>query len=166
MPKQYNITNLRTFEAALDKFDMEVKNKIAALLAKTASECYKEIVATSPYYTGSYIASHRIAVNGIDGSDTIYKKEDAVPEGEVKAAALKQLSKLRGIKYNDTITVSNSVGFSNPNHYSWAANVEYTGWKGRGPYLVFEKALMMAIDRIPQYVQYIKMQGDKVLDKL
>jgi hypothetical protein len=162
MGKQYSPTNLRAFEVALDTFDKKVKGRMAQILVKTATGCYEEIVATSPCKTGSYIASHRISVNSIDGSDTVYSKENAVPETAAKATALLQLEKLKGVKDTDTIYISNSVGFSNANHYSWAANVEYTGWEGRGPYLIYEKAAMFAMNRIPQYVSYVTKSGEGV----
>ena len=156
MARQYEPTNLKAFTASLNIFDKKVKSQIAAILKETAKGCYEEIVATSPHLTGSYIASHRIGVNGIDGSDTVYPKKNPQPEGVVKQVALQQLGKLDGLKHTDIVYITNSVGFSNPNHYSWAANIEYTGWKGRGPYLVFEKALQFTLNRIPQYVNHIK----------
>ena len=123
---------------------------------------------TSPYFTGSYISSHRIGVNNVDGSDTVYTIKDPINESTARANALKELEKLKNLKAEDTVYISNSVGFSNPNHYSWAANVEYAGWKkGTGkkePYLVFEKAALLALNRIPDYATYVKSQGDKVLD--
>ena len=164
MAKQYSPTDLRSYEAALDVFDKKVKGAIAGVIKKTAEECYREIVATSPHETGSYISSHRIGINAVDGSDTVYDKKNPIAEGTAKANALTELQKLNGLKDTDTVYISNSVGFSNENHYSWAANVEYTGWPSKGPYLVYEKAALMAINRIPQYVQYVKSQGDKILD--
>lgn len=166
MAGPYSPTNLRSYEAALNVFDKKVKGAIAKVIKTTVEECYREIVATSPHKTGSYIASHRIGINAVDGSDTVYTKKNPMAEGTAKAAALTELQKLNGLKDTDTVYISNSVGFSNPNHYSWAANVEYGGWPAKGPYLVFEKAALMAINRIPQYVQYVKGQGDKILDTI
>ena len=168
MAQQYSPTNLRAYEAALNVFDKKIKGAIAGVIKKTAEECYREIVARSPHKTGSYIASHRIGINDVDGSDTVYTKKNKIAKGVAQSAALKELGKLKGLKDTDTVYISNSVGFSNSNHYSWAANVEYAGWDTKDgsidPYLVYEKAALLAINRIPQYVQYIKGQGDKILD--
>ena len=166
MATQYDKTNLRSYEAALDVFDKKVKGAIAGVIKKTAEECYREIVATSPCETGSYIASHRIGINAVDGSDTVYTKKNPLAKAAAQAQALTELQKLNGLKDTDVVYISNSVGFSNANHYSWAANVEYSGWNNKNPYLVFEKAALMAINRIPQYVQYVKGQGDKILDTI
>ena len=164
MAQQYSPTNLRAYEAALNVFDKKVKGAIAGVIKKTAEECYREIVARSPHKTGSYIASHRIGINDVDGSDTVFSKENPTSKAAAQAQALTELQKLTGLEDTDVVYISNSVGFSNPNHYSWAANVEYSGWNNKNPYLVFEKAALMAINRIPQYVQYVKGQGDKILD--
>jgi hypothetical protein len=166
MAKQYEATNLRTFEAALKKFEIKVKKSVAGVLQQAAVGCYGKILEDSPCKTGSYIASHRIAVNVVDGSDTVYSKKNAIPEGVAKAQAKTQLMNLKGLKETDTVYISNSVGFSNPNHYSWAANVEYTGWTGKGGYLVYEKALMYTISNIAKYASFIKSKGDKILDPL
>jgi hypothetical protein len=166
MAGPYSPTDLRSYEAALNVFDKKVKGAIAKVIKKTVTECYREIVATSPHETGSYIASHRIGINAVDGSDTVYTKKNPMAEGTAKAQALTELQKLNGLKDTDTVYISNSVGFSNPNHYSWAANVEYSGWNNKGGYLIYEKAALMAINRIPQYVQYVKGQGDKILDTI
>jgi len=166
MSKQYDVTNLRTFEAALKKFEIKVKNSVAGVLQQAASGCYNKILENSPCKTGSYIASHRISVNAVDGSDTAYTKKTAIPEGVAKAQAKTQLLNLKGLKETDTVYISNSVGFSNSNHYSWAANVEYTGWNGKGGYLVYEKALMYTISNIAKYVSFMKSSGDKILDPM
>jgi len=164
MAKQYDIKNLRELSAVLDIFDKKTKKAMANVLKETVEGCYKEIVATSQHKTGSYIASHRIGVNAVDGSDTVYSKKNPVAKGTAQLAALKELSKLGKVTAEDTIYISNSVGFSNPNHYSWAANVEYYGWppNNAGGYLVYEKAALFAINRIPKYVQYVKSQGDLI----
>ena len=164
MATQYSPTNLRTFEAALTNFEGKTKRQVARLLKKVAGECFNKIVDNSPCLTGSYIASHRIGINDVDGSDTVYTKGNAIPEGVAKEEARGQLTKLSGLKNTDTVYISNSVGFSNPNHYSWAANVEYTGWNGKGGYLVFEKALMETINNFPNYVSYIKESGDRIME--
>lgn len=166
MATQYEVTNLRAFEAALNKFKIKVKNSVAGVLKQAATGCYDKILENSPCKTGSYIASHRIAINSVDGSDTVYTTKTAIPEGVAKAQARGQLANLKGLKDTDTVYISNSVGFSNPNHYSWAANVEYTGWNGKGGYLVYEKALMHTINNMSQYASYIKSSGDKILDPL
>jgi len=164
MPAPWSPTDLRSYEAALNVFDKKVKGAIAGVIKKTVEECYREIVDTSPWETGSYISSHRIGINAVDGSDTVFSKENPTSKAAAQAQALTELSKLTGLQDTDIVYISNSVGFSNENHYSWAANVEYSGWNNKGPYLVFEKAALMAINRIPQYVQYVKGQGDKILD--
>lgn len=167
MAKQYGITNLRTFEADLNKFDSAIKKGAGNILAKAAEDCFREIVASSPFLTGSYIASHRISINNEDNSDTIYQLGEA-SEGAVRAEALQQLNKLRDIKATDKIYISNSVGLSNSNHYSWAANVEYTGWYGkksgtyRGPYLVYEKAMIYVMNQMPKYITSIRVSGEGV----
>lgn len=160
MAKQYSITNLRQYDAAFTELENQTKEFITGVLTNTAKECFKEIVDSSVrrdvYKTGSYIASNRIGINSADDTDIVYK--EPVPKGVAKGVALMQLDKLKNVKEADSIHISNSVGFSNANHYSWAANVEYTGWGSRGPYLIYEKALMKTLNNIDQIVDYVKAQ--------
>lgn len=145
----YTPTNVRTYDLQFGKALKKLESGMAEVLKKTAKETLVNIVQTEnpPYKTGSYMASHRVGINDSDKSDHVSDKK--IPLGVAKQESLNEVKKLDSVKEGDDIYISNSVGYSTKYGYSWARNVEYAGWKGRGPYLVYEKA----IAKIPSEVK-------------
>ena len=133
---------------------------MGALLEKTAKGILTDVIDSepAPFKTGSYAASHRVGVNVVDTSDTVFKKEGMVTLEGARNISRIQASKLRNIKDDDTITISNSVGYSTKYGYSWARNVEYSGWDGSNikAYLVYEKAASKAMSDITKHIQSLK----------
>jgi len=178
MAIQFVPTNTRTIDVAFNAIMLKTKKKMAKLLHDVVEDCFKRVVNSepAPYKTGSYIASHRIGVGSPDSSDLVFKEDGGIPISAARTRAMTELTKIKNLKADDTVYISNSVGFSNPNPYSWARNVEYQGWgtkpdskgkskgkgKGRGPYLVYEKAALAAINRIPEHVTHIKETGEGI----
>ena len=123
------------------------------ILKKTAKGFLKDVVNTEnpPYLTGSYMASHRVGINKADTSDIVFNKPGSISLGAAKARSLVEMEKIDGAKEGDTIYISNSVGYSKKG-YSWARNVEYAGWNGRGPYMVYEKAIAKIPQNIKKYI--------------
>lgn len=158
MAKTYQPFNARTYELQFDKIIKSVKGKMAAVLKKTAEGAMNDIInhEPAPYKTGSYMASHRIGINKVDTSDTVHDVKNPISLGAARARSRAELSKLENIKVDDVITISNSVGYSTKYGYSWARNVEYVGWGGKGPYLVYEQAAVKAMNDIAKHVQLIK----------
>jgi len=150
--------NVRSYDLQFDKIIKSVKGKMGALLETTAKSALMDIINNepAPFKTGSYISSHRVGINAEDTSDTIYEKEGEQSLEGARGIARAQLAKIKNIKDTDTIIISNSVGYSSKYGYSWARNVEYAGWAGKGPYLVYEKAALKAMNDIPKHVQYVK----------
>jgi len=170
MAIQFVPTNTRTIDASFNAIALKTKKKMAKLLHDVVKDCFTRAVNSepAPYKTGSYIASHRIGVGAPDGSDTVVKNDGEISISAARSQAMAQLVKIKNLKASDVIYISNSVGFSNPNPYSWARNVEYQGWdsktggKGKGPYLVYEKAALAAINRIPEHVTHIRETGEGI----
>lgn len=147
------------YKLSLDEFIKEIPKFANGLKKRIAREVFFAVVnneGATPYKTGSYILSHRIGIGAPDTSEIIVKK-GAVTADQAKASVLaRQLSRLQntGIKVEDDIHISNSVGQSTG--HSWAMNVEYGGWPGgRGPYLIYEKALQKVEPQIPKFVQQV-----------
>ena len=113
MSKPYSPINLRTIDVQFDKAAKEVKNKIAAILENTAKTCLLNIINTepSPFQTGSYISSHRVGINEVDTSDTVIYQKGIRTKDVAKGRAYLELKKIKDIKPEDTITISNSVGY-------------------------------------------------------
>jgi hypothetical protein len=132
-------TGTRTYELNVFSDLAEKIPKLAiAIKKRLVEETFKEIVQNSPFANGSYIASHRIALNVPDESDTKYGK-GATTEAQVKVEALNtELPKLANLTDEDDIWISNNVGQGGG--YSYARNIEYVGWTGRAPYLIYAKA--------------------------
>ena len=167
MAKSYTPFNSRTYDLQFDKIIKDVKGKMGALLEETAKGAMNDIINNepAPYKTGSYIASHRIGVNQEDTSDTVFDDVGEMSLEGAREIARAQLSKLKNIKDTDTITISNSVGYSSKYGYSWARNVEYSGWDGKNghtkAYLVYEKAALKALNDIEKHVQSVKTTTTK-----
>ena len=169
MAKPYSPFSGRVYDVQFDKIAAKIKGQMAALLKKTAESCLLNIVnhEPAPFLTGSYIASHRVGINAEDTSDTVFEKEGDMSLEGARTRAIAELSKLENIKVDDTVYISNSVGYSTKYGYSWARNVEYQGWEGkkgggRGSYLVYEQAALKAINDIPKHVQFIKVSGEGI----
>ena len=163
MAKPYSPVNLREYDLQFEKVKGKLIKGMATVLRKTAETCLEDIVnhEPAPYHTGSYIASHRVGINTPDSSDTVVKEKEGIPLGSARAQALSQKSKLKGVKATDTIYISNSVGYSTKYGYSWARNVEYAGWKGRGPYLVYEQAAVKVSQNAAKYsASLMKVEND------
>jgi hypothetical protein len=147
------------YTLSLDEFIKKIPEFANALKKRVAREVFLAVVnneGDTPYKTGSYILSHRIGIGSPDTTEIIVKK-GAVTADQAKVSVLaRQLPRLRktSIKTEDAIHISNSVGASTG--HSWAVNVEYGGWSGgRGPYLIYEKALQKIEPRIPLYVKQV-----------
>ena len=153
MAKPYSPTNLREYDLQFEKVKSKLVKGMAMVLRKTAETCLEDIVnhEPAPYRTGSYIASHRVGINTPDSNDTVVKEKGGISLGSARAQALSQKGKLKGVKATDTIYISNSVGYSTKYGYSWARNVEYAGWNGKGPYLVYEQAALKALQNVSKY---------------
>ena len=159
MAKPFSPTTMRSIDVQFDQLTKKVNSNIADTLAEAARTCLLNVInpdGKDPYKTGSYISSHRVGVNIVDTSDTVIYQVGIRTKEVAKARAYLELKKITNIKPDDTITISNSVGYSTKYGYSWARNVEYAGWAGQGPYLIYEKAALEAMDDIPKYVQQIK----------
>lgn len=152
----YSPMNVRTYDLQFDKAISKLKTGMVDLLKKTAKGTMVNIVQTEnpPYKTGSYMASHRIGINETDTSDHV--SEDGIPLGAAKQESLNEINKLESVKEGDDIYISNSVGYSSKYGYSWARNVEYAGWKGRGPYLVYEKAVAKIPSEVKKVITEVK----------
>ena len=148
--------NMRTYDLQFAEAIRKLKGGMTEVLKETAKNTLVNIIQTEdpPYLTGSYMASHRIGINASDKSDHVV--EGIIPLGTAKQESLNELTKLESVKDGDTIFISNSVGFSTKYGYSWARNVEYAGWKGRGPYLVYEKAISKISEDVRKAVTTIK----------
>ena len=149
-------TNLRSINVQFDKVIKETKDKIGLILENTAKTCLMHIInpdGEDPFKTGSYISSHRVGINQVDTSDTVIKKKGVRTLEQAKGRALAELRKIKDIKPEDTITISNSVGYSTKYGYSWAGRVEYVGWgdqNGRDAYLIYEKAVAKTMAALPK----------------
>lgn len=153
MAKPYSPINLRSIDVQFDKMAKEMKGKMAETLAETARTCLLNVInpdGIDPFKTGSYISSHRVGVNKVDTSDTVIYQEGIRTKEVAKGRAYLELKKIKNIKPEDTITISNSVGYSTKYGYSWARNVEYVGWKNKGPYLIYEKAVAKTMAALPK----------------
>jgi len=159
--------NSRVYDLQFDKIIKDVKGKMGALLEETAKGAMNDIINNepAPYKTGSYIASHRIGVNQEDTSDTVFVEKGGISLESARNRARAELTKLKNIKDTDTITISNSVGYSTKYGYSWARNVEYGGWDGKNghtePYLIYSKAALKAMNDIEKHVQSVKTTTTK-----
>jgi len=160
--------NSRTIDIQFDKIEKNIKNKMAAMLKETAETCFNNILTTPnpPYKTGSYMASHRIGVNQVDSSDTVFNTIGVLGlDSAIKRSAI-ELSKLNIVNSaDDVVNISNSVGFSTKYGYSWARNVEYAGWdskKGKvDPYLVYEKAVAKTMHDLPKIAKKVSIIDTK-----
>ena len=112
--------NVRSYDVQFDKIIKNVKGKMGALLEQTAKSALMDIINNKPepYKTGSYISSHRVGINAEDTSDTVIKKEGVRSLEQAKGSALAEMRKIKDIKDTDTITISNSVGYSTRYGYS------------------------------------------------
>ena len=132
MGKQYQKQELKRFSVRLDEFiDEELPELVNKVKKKVAEELLYHIVYNEggvPFKTGSYILSHRVGIGEPDDSDTIVEIGTLSVEAARTIAMTSQKPKIEAAKPGESIFISNSVGFSNANHYSWAANVEYEGW--------------------------------------
>ena len=161
MAQLFSPTTLRSIDVQFDKIAKEVKGKMAAVLENTAKTCLLNVVnyeGKNPFKTGSYISSHRVGINQVDTSDTVIKKQGTRTLEQAKGRALSELRKIKDIKPDDTITISNSVGYSTKYGYSWARDVEYAGWDRTSPYLVYEKAVAKTMAALPKVVATITMK--------
>jgi hypothetical protein len=161
MAKPYSPINMRSIDVQFDKAIKEVEEKMGAILAKTAETCLLNVInpdGKDPFKTGSYISSHRVGINKVDTSDTVIYQKGIRTKDVAKGRAYLELKKIKNIKPEDTITISNSVGYSTKYGYSWARNVEYRGWGKTGPYLVYEKAVAKTMAAMPKIVASVRMK--------
>jgi len=161
MAQSFSPTTLRSIDVQFDQITKEVKGKMAAILENTAKTCLLNVInceGKNPFKTGSYISSHRVGINQVDTSDTVIKKQGTRTLEQAKGRALSELRKIKDIKPDDTITISNSVGYSTKYGYSWARDVEYAGWDRTGPYLVYEKAVIKTMAALPKIVTTVTMK--------
>jgi len=140
------------YDVDIGEFIKKIPEFINGLKKRVARELLISIVnpeGKDPFKTGSYISSHRIGVGAPDDAVIILKK-GAVTVEQAKASVLvRGLSKLSSaINVDDDLFISNSV--------PWAKRVEYSGWVGTSPYLVYEKAVQKIEPQIPKYVDQIE----------
>lgn len=154
----YAPVNLRSYELMFARIKGKTKKYMLDVMKKTVESCMDDIInhEPAPYKTGSYIASHRVGINAIDTSDTVFKDVGDCSLGDARSIARKEKEKIKEAKIGDTIYISNSVGSSTKYGYVWAGNVEYQGWNGKGPYLVYEKAALNALNNISKHAIALK----------
>jgi hypothetical protein len=168
MSKPYSPTSMRSIDLQFDKMKKQTDAYMVNVLKKTAKTCFMNILKTDepPYKTGSYMSSHRIGVNEEDLSDTVIKKKGLRTLEQAIGSSLQHLRKIDSVKSaSDTITISNSVGYSTKYGFSWAAKVEYVGWGdqgGRGPYLVYEKAVTQTMQQLPDIAKSVSTTDSMV----
>jgi len=166
MGKPWQPMNMRSFDLQFDKMEKETAAYMVAVLKKTAQTCFMNILETDnpPFKTGSYMASHRIGVNIENTSDTVFHTVGVLSlENAIKRSAT-ELPKLAAVNsVSDTVTISNSVGYSTKYGFSWAAKVEYVGWGGKGEYLVYEKAVEKTMRQLPNIAKTISITDIKVV---
>jgi len=161
MAQSFSPTTLRSIDVQFDKIAEDVKDKMEEVLENAAKICLFHVInyeGKDPFKTGSYISSHRVGINKVDTSDTVIKDVGIITIAKAKSNAMKEMDKIKNIKLDDTITISNSVGYSTKNGYSWAGKVEYSGWPNSSvkPYLVYEKAVAKTMIALPGIASTIK----------
>ena len=151
-------TNMRTIDVQFDKASKAIQGKMAEVLTKTAQNCLMNIINAEPppFKTGSYMSSHRVGINETVTTDTVIKKEGVRTLEQSQGRALAEFRKIKDVKPEDTITISNSVGYSTKYGYSWARNVEYRGWNDTSPYYVYEKAVVKTMAAIEKIVASVR----------
>ena len=103
--------------------DAFFKNAIATAetgTKKMATHIFKEVLATSPQYSGAFVANWKLSVNGVDiswerdplgtkGKGPIYREGNQ----NGQTYAMPQLSNLSGFKLGSSIVISNSTQGTN-----------------------------------------------------
>ena len=166
MGKPWQPMNMRSFDLQFDKMEKETAAYMVAVLKKTAQTCFMNILETDdpPFKTGSYMSSHRMSINDEDLSDTVIKKRGTRSLEQAIGSSLSHLRKINTVNsVSDTVTISNSVGYSTKYGFSWAAKVEYVGWGGKGEYLVYEKAVEKTMRQLPNIAKTISITDIKVV---
>jgi hypothetical protein len=131
-----NRASFDRFKESMEKWIVDVENDIDDFRNQIAEDLVKRIIARSPVQTGSYVLSHRVGADGADNSiamrpDTYIEQN---PDGLRTQVLADLAAEIKRVPKGVSIYVSNSVGH--------APNVEYIGWKRRGPYHVYGLSVM------------------------
>lgn len=141
-----------SFTIDLTAFQEKIKDNVVEAVREVAAEAFRQIVGFSPtpqnsdagYSRGSYVLSHRIAINKVDSSTTVVPGARGDKDYGAASKAMGQISNLDGLKLGDTAFISNSLPY--------AHKVEYLGWHSRSPYNTFEKAVVATNHRLPSII--------------
>jgi len=132
--------NNAAFSEAIGKFKAEIYRTVTNVTKAIVKDVYTRIVNKSPVWTGSYVSSHRIGIDKIDGTitdlhpdeftDRFPPQADFMEAERFKAEAMDQKFRMDILQYPlKKVIISNSI------HY--ADKVEYLGWKKTPAYHVY-----------------------------
>lgn len=126
----------------------QVKGEVVKELKEIVLDAFDDVVAFSPtpqnnvggFSEGSYVLSHRIALNSVDDSITEVDAPDQSADLEARAYAYAEVQKI--IKDIDsTVVISNSIDY--------ALDVEIgENWSRTPGYHTYEKATQAIMERV------------------
>jgi len=141
------------WDAEIDEFVDGLEDAIEVVVKETAKTAMKEVVSRSPIWSGAYILSHRVGVNGKSSRGPVRldivtdggfpPKMSSVEAEKAKQAALSELNRLRTVHGVKSIVISNEA--------QHALEVEYgndVNLPARNIYAHSEIAAHMELDRL------------------
>ena len=118
--------NTAQFIKELNDFKEDIDKEISATLKKTAELAFDTLIGFSPVYTGSYVMSHRIGLNGPSSSPPSLHAGLSLGSN-AKNTARSRKSKLSKIDKNITsIHITNDLYYAMNVEYGWATG--HPGW--------------------------------------
>ena len=132
--------NTAQFIKEIEKFKEEIEQEGVDLVKKTAELAFDMLVMYSPVFTGSYVMSHRIGLNGPSNAPP------TIHAGLKLGAGAKRLAMSRKAELQRIDKKVTSVHITNDLYY--AVNVEYgwaTGHPGYFPFTNTMNAMRVAL---------------------
>jgi len=133
------MANKLSFEQQVDRAIDHIKDRVNDHKKSVAASIFTRIVRTSPAWSGAYVDSHHIGVGRRNNRISkiqpgMENKKSPIEIGMIKTTVnLRELSRLKTVKFNHKIKISNSIRH--------AKNIEYLGFMNMGPRFVYKHAV-------------------------
>jgi len=134
-------TTLPQLSKQFDRASEEINQSCQIAIKNIATEVYAQVIENTPIWTGSYLLSHRVGINGKSSEPPTYTNQDIEFTGlsqdtvsAYKDQAWKRILSIETSEQIESVYISNDIGH--------AAHVEYIGWTMTPAYHVYGKAYL------------------------